>query len=83
MICLHYLLQIHTCTFQSLSVSRLLTCNVRKIVLLGFRIMLLICRMFMERWEYVTVSLPTAKAILTIPLFKAVLPELYLILGLQ
>lgn len=40
-------------------------------------------RMVMERWEYVTVSLPTAKATLTIPLFKAVLPELYLILGLQ
>jgi len=39
--------------------------------------------MFMERWEYITVSLPTAKATLTIPLSKAVLPELYLILGLQ
>lgn len=39
--------------------------------------------MVMERWEYVTVSLPTAKAILTIPLSKAVVPDLYLILGLQ
>lgn len=37
----------------------------------------------MEKWEYITVSLPTAKAILTIPLSKAVVPDLYLILGLQ